>query len=73
MASQAGQDAKFFTRGKIQVRMIVLPTSNLRSWTDYSYTLGISRRASCGGIKGQEIHEAQDGVEEDSSKHYYGQ
>ena len=68
------QDAKFFQRGKIQVR--VLP---MRVF--FSLALHILTNERSGvppGTPGcrderQEVHEAKDRVEEDCREHYYGE
>ena len=77
MASQAGQDAKFFTRGKIQVRSCRdavgrRGTAHLTVGRCCAH-VGIPRRVAGGGGQGQEVHEAEDGAEEDRREYYDGE
>lgn len=68
MATQPGQDAKFFQRGKIEVRHV--------SWgmiTIKRFCTGVPRRASSCRSEGQEIPETKDGSQEDCRKHNDGQ
>ena len=69
MASQ-GQDAKFFQRGKIQVRDHDLSAG----MEDLKVVwLGIPCGAGGGGDQGQEVYEAEDGVKEDCREYHDGQ
>ena len=71
MSGQGGQDAKFFTRGKIQVRdHHARPTTSAGMNPEHA---GIPRRAGGRGEQGQEVHETQDCIEEDCCEHYDGQ
>lgn len=58
MSTQQGQDAKFFQRGKIEVRTTAQDIKCCPSQRIYIYPIGISRRNSGSGGKGQEIPEA---------------
>ena len=67
-----GQDAKLFQRGKIQVCnsvfVVLMPLlTRLRD------SAGVSSRATRGGEQGQEVHETEDGLEEDRGKYHHGQ
>lgn len=70
MASQAGQDAKFFQRGKIQVRC--LPRRCVMV-ADGACCAGIPRGAAGGGVQGQEVCEEEDSAEEDCGQYHYGE
>ena len=67
-----GQDAKLFQRGKIQVRIPVFdaPASLLIPARD---STGVSGRAARSGEQGQEVHQKEDGIEEDRGKYHHGQ
>lgn len=68
--AQPGQDAKFFTRGKIEVRTKYSPSAS--QWPLNLHPSGISCRTSSSGDEGQEICQAKDSVEEDRRKYYHG-
>ena len=72
MASQAGQDAKFFTRGKIQVRRYQLRVSVMGTHTPLC-PAGVSCRATSSRVKGQEVCQEEDRAEEDCGKYHYGE
>ena len=70
MSGQGGQDAKFFQRGKIQVRdHTTLDQCGVLKYADS----GIPRRAGGGGGQGKEVNEAEDGPEEDCCEYHHGQ
>ena len=71
MSGQGGQDAKFFTRGKIQVRDYYYVTTGNAGMN--SGHAEIPRRAGGRGEQGQEVHEAQDGAEEGCRQYHDGQ
>jgi len=70
MSTQQGQDAKFFQRGKIEVRH---PQTGRLALGDELDHVGVPCRTASGGDKGQEISETQDCPEEDCGKYHYGQ
>jgi hypothetical protein len=61
------QDAKFFQRGKIQVR-VVMRAIHLKLMKLPGVPPGAPGRRD----EGQKVHEAEDYFEEDSGEHYYG-
>jgi len=67
-----GQDAKLFQRGKIQVcnAVFVALVPLLIRLRD---SVGVPGRAARGGEQGQEVHEKEDGLEEDRGKYHHGQ
>ena len=65
---EMSQDAKFFQRGKIQVR-IAMRVIALRKLTERP---GVPPGTPGCGDEGQEVHKAKDGAEEDSREHYHG-
>jgi hypothetical protein len=73
MSSARGQDAKFFTRGKIQVGQ----PAAYRCWMMINLRsralAGVPRGAAGGGREGQEGHQAPDSAEEDCGEHHHGQ
>ena len=78
MASQAGQDAKFFQRGKIQVRRPTLSHRRVLRHDSYPYVfvlcgIGVPLRAAGSRVQGQEVRQAQDGAEEDRGEYYHGE
>ena len=66
--SGQGQDAKFFQRGKIQVRRLKRRTS-LRALTKRA---GVPPRTPDGRDERQEVYQEENYIEEDSCEHYYG-
>lgn len=67
--AQPGQDAKFFQRGKIEVRH-----ADWGSMITTELLLpGISRRASSCRSKGQEIPETKNSSQKNCRKHNHGQ
>ena len=66
--SGQGQDAKFFQRGKIQVRRLKRRTS-LRELTK---CVGVPPGTPVGRDERQEVHQEENYIEEDSCEYYYG-
>ena len=71
MSGQGAQDAKFFQRGKIQVSRQVVYLAQVA--TQACFYIGIPRRIAGSGVQGQEVHQTQDGTQEDRRQHYNGQ
>ena len=68
------QDAKFFQRGKIQVRIPMHPSLlAAAAETHGGWRSGVPPGTTGCRDEGQEVHEAKDGVEEDSREHHYGE
>ncbi len=70
MAAQAGQDAKFFQRGKIQVRA-AQPLHARRVRIVFG-NAGIPRRAAGSRGQRQEVYETEDRAEEDRGQYHNG-
>jgi len=67
MMSGQGQDAKFFQRGKIQVRA---EATHVRQ--ELTKRPGVPPRTSGRRDERQEIHEEENCIKEDSCEHHYG-
>jgi len=72
--SQPGQDAKFFTRGKIEVRPIrITPSQLATTYILFTCRLGISCRFTSSRNERQEVREEENCSQEDRRKYHYGQ